>query len=94
MVAKFFILIFIKEDSNDYDILLSYLSNNLNVKKLSVIARGLLIEAIFKEKEDRKKWFSNIVQLDVDEIIYYEILYKEFLFKNEDDTKNYNENST
>lgn len=79
MVKKFFMIITISNDSLDYNILLNHLYNDSGITKLCIIPQGLFIEAVFEDYVNRKDWISNIIKLDVDEIIFHEVLYEEYL---------------
>jgi hypothetical protein len=78
-MKKHFIVITISEESYDYNLLVSYLSNNSNVERISILPCGLLIRIAYERDEDRKKLFRDIIKLDVENVISHEILYEEFL---------------
>lgn len=78
-MKKYFVILIINKESFDYDIILTYLRNNVNVDRLSLLPEGILIIMCFDDDSDRRKILSDIIQLDIEDIQIHEILYEEFL---------------
>ncbi len=82
-MKKHFIIITISDDSYDYDVLVSYLRTNRNVERVSVILEGLLVKIFYENDDDRRKLLGDMMKLDIENMILHEILYEEFIPKNE-----------
>ena len=78
-MKKFVIILSIKKESFDYDIILTYLRHNIHVDRLSILPQGFLIIIAFDDISARKKLFRDIIQLDIDDIMFHEICYEQFI---------------
>ena len=79
MTRKYFMIIRIDAASYHHPMLSDYILISSCVRKLYVIPEGFFIETIFDDDADRKRWLSNIIKSDVDEIMFHEVLYEEFI---------------
>jgi len=68
----------VRDDSIDYDMLLNYLINNPLVHRVSIISKGILIQVWCETDIMRKKFIGNILRSGADDAEIFDILYEEF----------------
>ncbi|MGV8172164.1 MAG: hypothetical protein ACP5OA_05740 [Candidatus Woesearchaeota archaeon] len=77
-MENFFMIMTIRDDSIDYDMVLNYVINNPLVQRVSIISKGMLIQVMCEDEVTRKKFISNILNSGVENIELFDILYEEF----------------